>query len=335
MNATYADTAQTVAWALHDGRIGIANQVLGLAEAVGLPIVEKRLAIRFPWSALPASLWLQPLRAVGPGGANLAPPWPDLVIGCGRTTAAPAAAIRRASGGRSFVVHIQNPQLPPSLFDLVVAPEHDGMAEAGNVLTTRGAVHRVTPAKLADAAARFADRFADLPRPLVAVLLGGNNRVYRMTEERLAELAEQLAGLSRRHGAGLLVTPSRRTGAAGEAILRERLAGLPARIWDGSGENPYFAYLALADAVVVTADSVSMISEAASTGKPVLVAELPGGSGKFRRFHDAMRAHGATRPFTGELAAWSYPKLDDTERAAAEIRRRMAAERRPRAAAAE
>src|SRR4051794_30810939 len=103
MNAAYADTVPTVVWALHDGRIGIANQVLGLAEAGGLATLEKRLAIRFPWSALPASLWLRPLHAVGPGGADLAPPWPDLVIGCGRTTAAPAAAIRRASGGRSFV----------------------------------------------------------------------------------------------------------------------------------------------------------------------------------------------------------------------------------------
>src|SRR6202008_277745 len=119
---------------------------------------------------------------------------------------------------------------------------------------------------------------------------------------------------ARREGAGLLVTPSRRTGAEGERILRERLAGVPATIGDGSGENPYFAFLALADAIVVTEDSVSMVTEAASTGKPVHVARLEGGSRNFRRFHEAMAAAGVTRPFTGALEEWSYQPPDDTAR---------------------
>ena len=311
-------------WAVHDGRIGITNQVLGLAEAVGWPVEERRIDVRFPWRHLAPQLWPRPLAALSPASDRLGPPWPDLLVGCGRLTAAPAAAVRKASGGRTFVVQIQDPKLSPSRFDLLVVPEHDRLRGA-NVLVTRGAVHRVTPERLKDAASRFAPRFENLPRPLIAVLIGGNNKAYRLTTRRLAELAEQLAGLAR-HGAGLLVTPSRRTGPAGECLLREALAGLPARIWDGGGDNPYFGYLALADAILVTEDSVSMTSEAASTGKPVYVISLEGaGSQKFRQFHASLRSAGVTRPFEGEVERWTYEPLDDTARAAAEIQRRMAA----------
>src|SRR5258706_9957506 len=87
-------------WVLHDGKPGMASQALGLAEATGLPFSEKQLAIRRPWAWLPPQLWLAPLGAATDAGLPLAPPWPDLVIGCGRNTARPALAIRRASGGR-------------------------------------------------------------------------------------------------------------------------------------------------------------------------------------------------------------------------------------------
>jgi mitochondrial fission protein ELM1 len=116
------------------------------------------------------------------------------------------------------------------------------------------------------------------------------------------------------------VSPSRRTGAAGIALLRERLKGFSTAIWDGSGDNPYFAYLALADAVLVTADSISMISEAAATGKPVHVIDLDGGNAKFARFHGTMQAAGITRPFSGHIESWSYSIPDDTARAGAALR---------------
>ena len=311
-----------VTWALHDGRVGIRNQVLGLAEAIGVPVAEIAMEVRFPWSRLAPPLWLTPFFAAGPG-ARLEPPWPDVVVSCGRLGVAPALAVKRASGGRSFLVHVQDPAFHRRRFDLLVVPEHDGITGA-NVLVSRGAVHHVTAAKLADAARRFAPRFAALPHPRVAVLIGGTNKVFDFALESLATLADQLAGLCRRDGAGLLVTPSRRTGDAGEKLLRERLAGLPAYLWDGSGENPYFAFLALADAIVVTGDSVSMVTEAGSTGKPVHVVHLEGGSAKFRRFHALMAAEGVTRPFAGRLEQWSYKPLDDTARIAAEIRARLA-----------
>src|SRR5216110_670922 len=107
VTAVPGETA-TVVWVLHDGKPGMASQALGLAEAAGLPFIEKRLAVRLPWSWLPPQLWVAPLRAASDGGRKLAPPWPDLVIGCGRNTARPALAIRRASGGRTLAVQVQD-----------------------------------------------------------------------------------------------------------------------------------------------------------------------------------------------------------------------------------
>ena len=309
-------------WVLTDGKPGMENQCLGLAEALGIVPTVKRIAPRFPWSVLPPGLWFAPLRAPGPGGDRLAPPWPALLIATGRQTVAPSIAIRRASRGATFTVQIQDPQVDPARFDLVASPAHDRLA-GDNVIATLGALHRVTPERLAHAAARFRDRLARLPRPLVAVLVGGTNRQYRLSRAGTERLVQGLVRLSKNSGAGLAVTPSRRTGAANEAVLREGLAPVPSVIWDGEGENPYFGYLALADAIVVTADSVSMVSEACATGKPVYVFDLEGGSRKFDRFHDKLREAGITRAFEGTLAEWRYRPPDDTERVAEEVRRRM------------
>ena len=306
-----------IGWVLHDGKAGMSSQALGLAEASGLGFVEKRLDIRFPWSCLPPLLWPAPLDAVG-DSARLVPPWPDFVIACGRNAAMPALAIRRASGGHTIAALIQDPGVGRGEFDLAIVPEHDRL-RGPRVVVTRGAVHRVTQARLSAERGRFPG-LAAMPRPILAVLIGGSNKAYRLTLNRVAEIAEAVAAVLRERGGSALVTPSRRTGERGLALLQRHLAGLSAAIWDGVAENPYFAYLALADAFLVTADSVSMISEAAATGKPVHILGLDGGNVKFARFHQIMRNAGITRPFAGRVEDWSYPAPDDTARAGAALR---------------
>ncbi|SMH52745.1 hypothetical protein SAMN02982994_3218 [Azospirillum lipoferum] len=313
-------------WVVSDGKPGMENQCIGLAEALGLTPVVKRVSLRSPWRQLSPYLRVGNRFAAGPGGDPIQAPWPDLLIGTGRQSIAPSLAVRRQSRGRTFTVQIQDPQISPRHFDLVVVPRHDKL-RGDNVLVTRGALHRVTPAILAEAAARFAPRLAHLPHPRVAVLIGGNNGVYSLTPAIMGEVAEKLVNLTRSHGAGLMVTPSRRTGADNEAILRARLSGLPAEVWDGTGENPYFGYLGLADAVVVTCDSVSMTSEACSTGKPTYVIELDGGSPKFRAFHDGLYKDGITRRFDGTLGTWDHQLLNDTRGVADELRHRLAVHR--------
>ncbi len=309
-------------WVLTVGVPGMDNQSIGLAQALGLEVVQKRIDPVAPWKHLPPQLWLAPLRFLGPGSDAIEPPWPDVVIGTGRLTVAVALAIKRASGGRTFNIRIQDPHTAYDEFDAIVTPRHD-RCNHPNVIATLGGLHTITPARIREAGERFAEKFAALPRPRVAVLVGGTNKCYRLTPEIGRVLGEQLAALSAATGAGILLTPSRRTGAEVEAALRDALAQTPAYIWDGAGENPYLAYLALADHIVVTADSVNMVSEACTTGKPVYVVELEGGSRKFRLFHAAMRSGGYTRPFAGKLEHWDYPPLDDVGRVAGEIRARL------------
>jgi mitochondrial fission protein ELM1 len=307
-------------WVVSEGHAGMENQAVGLAERLGAPFQVKRVHPRAPWVWLPAGWWPAPLLALRPDSSPFAPPWPDLLISSGRRSAPYSLLARRESRGRTFTVHIQNPQARLDRFDLVAPPRHDRLS-APNVVSTFGALHRVTRERLAAEAEAFRASVAHLPRPLVAVLIGGPSRAYQMTTEAVAGLAQKLRGL----GAGLAVTPSRRTGEMNLATLRSALAGAPAVIWDFVGPNPYFGWLGLADAIVATADSVSMISEACFTGKPVLIAELPGGSPKFRAFHAGLRAAGFTRPFEGRLESWTYQPLDDTGTVAAEVRRRFAA----------
>jgi len=314
-------------WVVTDGKAGMENQCLGLAEALGIDPAVKRIRPRAPWKWLPPALWLAPTCAPGTDGDRLEPPWPDILIATGRQTVAVAAAIRRASAGRTFAIQIQDPRVPPSRFDAVVAPRHDDLA-GENVVITEGALHRITPERLRVARDRFRGAVAQLPRPLVAVLIGGSNKQYRLTAESIRRLSDGLARLARDHGAGLAVTPSRRTGIAAETALRRALENAPAVIWDGSGENPYYGYLGLADAIVVTSDSINMVSEACATGKPVYVFHLEGGSRKFGRFHDNLARRGLTRPFEGRLEDWSPPAYNEMAVVAAAIRRRLEARRR-------
>ena len=299
-----------------EGYAGLQAQALGLAEAAGLQPDLRVLAPRAPWKWLAASLWPAPLAAVPDA---IRAPLPELVIGCGGVAAAVGAALRR---GGSPVVQVQHPRMDPRRFDVVVVNKHDELT-GPNIVVTRTALHRATPARLAEAARQWAPHFEHLKRPLVAVLIGGSNGRFRLDASVAGELASQLAAMVQRDGVGVAVTPSRRTDPAATRLLCEALAPLGGYVWDGTGDNPYFGMLALADAIVVTIDSVSMISEAAATSAPVLLAKLPGRSRRNSLFIECMLAEGRVREFTGRMEQWPVTPLDDTPEAAAEMCRRL------------
>ena len=309
-------------WIVVDDKVGVTNQCIGLAEALGLPFAIKRVSTRAPWRYLPLQLWLAPFRSLGPGSDALTPPWPDVLITGGRRPAGLSMAIKRASGGRTYTIHLQDPYISLRLFDLVITPLHDHCT-GGNVVEMTGALHHITSQRLAEHAARFAPNVAHLPRPLVAVMIGGSNRCYRLDADAASDIGDRLAKFARTQKVGLLVSTSRRSGKEVTAAIKERLQDVPALLWEGDGENPYFAYLGLADYVIVTCDSVSMVSEACATGKPVYVIYLEGGSRKFREFHAVFEREGYTRPFTGTLEPWTHPPYSDMEKAVIEIKRRM------------
>lgn len=309
--------SQTIApWVLSEGLAGLQAQALGLAEAAGLTPDVRVLTPGPPWKWIAARLWPRPLSVVAEA---LRAPLPDLVIGCGGMAGAVLAALR---GKSRPVVQVQNPRMDISRFDLIVANHHDELT-GPNVILSRTALHRVTPERLAAEAERWRDRLAPLPRPLVAVLLGGNNGRFRLDRETGAKLAADLASMMRRDKVGVMVTPSRRTNTAVTALINAAIAPLGGQVWDGSGENPYFGMLALADLIVVTQDSISMISEAAATSAPVLVAELPGRSRRQGLFLKTMRDEGRVRLFGGRFAQWKVSPLNDTPQAAATMRQRL------------
>ena len=326
-----SSSSQVTCWVVTDGKAGMENQCLGLAEAVGVTPVVKRIKLRAPWKQLSPFLRHGLSHAFDPAGDAITPPWPDLLIATGRASVPASLLAKRASraagqnvrGGKgTFTVQLQNPVIDPSRFDLVVVPRHDGLSGA-NVMTTRGALHRVSPEMLQREADKFAPTIAHLPSPRIAVLIGGSNAVYQLTPREMTPLTQQLAGLVKANGGSLIVTPSRRTGEENLAIMQAGLKDVPSYIWDGQGANPYYGMLALADIILVTCDSVNMVSEACTTGKPVYVIQLAGGSDKFRRFHQALRDDGMTRLFEGQLDKWSYPPLNDVGLVAARIKEMM------------
>ncbi len=304
------------AWILSEGYAGLQAQALGLADAAGLTADLRVLKPTGIWNRIPARTWPRPLHVVADA---LTPPTADLAIGCGGMAGAVLAALRK-TGQR--VVQVQNPRMPIERFDLVVANTHDELT-GPNVVVARTALHRVTQARLLAEADIWRDRLAGLKRPLVAVLLGGNNGRYTLNTEVGGRLAADLAAMVRRDGVGIAVTPSRRTDPAVTALMRAALAPVGGWVWDFTGENPYFGMLALADAIIVTQDSVSMISEASATAVPVMFAPLPGKSRRQGIFIDTMMRAGRIRPFEGRFAPWPVDVLNDTPMVAAEVCRRL------------
>jgi mitochondrial fission protein ELM1 len=325
---------------LSDRRAGNEAQALGLAEALARrcpAAIEVKRAVPSRWAALvPAALsWRLGARPGGwpfsglvEGAEALVPPWPDAVIGAGRRVAPIGAALRRLYGIPA--VQVLDPQMPARAFDAVVVPEHDALA-GPNVLRSVGAVNRLTPRAIADAAGCWAEALGGLPRPRLAVLVGGPSRSARFGEADGRNLVAALAALAPRHG--LMVTGSRRTPPG--LIGRIRVAvGTRGFFWDaagpsgaasggaasgGAGANPYPGLLGHADAVLVTADSVNMASEAATTGLPVHVVPLGSVARKIARFHESLERRGASRPFTGTIGQWSYRPLAEADRIAGEL----------------
>jgi mitochondrial fission protein ELM1 len=325
-------------WAVSDGRAGIEAQVVGLSEAIArlvpCEVTIKRVGWmgrtgRLPWwlNLLPKR-WLTPESGI-PQGKN-PDEWPDLWIAAGRATLPLSIRAKRWSGGKTYVVQIQDPRVPATMFDLVIPPKHDRMS-GDNILPITGSPHRVTPSRLTAEYPAFAETIDPLPHPRVAVLVGGKSKAFDLSSERAAQIAHSIQIPLEQEGGSLLMTFSRRTPEPARALMAARLRHLPGMIWpnpsgNGEGPNPYFAFLAAADYILVTEDSTNMATEAASTGKPVFVLKMDGSSLKFRLFHEELESQGAARPYGGAFHGWTYAPVNETDRAAREVLARIGVE---------
>ena len=295
-------TNQPAIWVLTDDRAGYVAQALGVAEALGRPFTVRDVRYtplaKLPSAVLGASL----LGLTGECRAAFTPPWPDLVIAAGRRTAPVARWIKKKSGGRTRIVQIMHPGKKSAAdFDLIAVPRHDDVlpeGDAPNILRITGAPHRMTADRLAAAAEAWSPQFNMLTRPFIAVMVGGATHSQAFPAHLAANLGRRVGELAAQVRGSVLLTTSRRTGAAAEAALLKVIPD-PRHVfvWGSGGDNPYQGYLALADQIVVTGDSVSMCSEACATGKPVHIyapADMVGA--KHARLHRELYDLGLAMP---------------------------------------
>ncbi len=273
-------------WLLMGHKVGDNAQLLALAEALRLPFETKRLVYR-P-TELITNVLAGPslLGLVRERSDPLEPPWPDLVLTAGRRNEPVARWVREQAGGRERVklVHVGRPWARLSEFDLVITTPQYSLPEAPNVLHNEAPLHRITPERLAQAREQWAPRLAHLPRPYVTVILGGNSGPYSFDREAGALLGLEASRMVWELGGSLLITTSARTPPEAIQAFEEALtAPYDLYRWrPGEVENPFLGYLALADRLIVTCDSMSMLIEAIATGRPVLVFDLARGPGSRR-----------------------------------------------------
>lgn len=309
-------------WALLDDRAGNRSQVIGVAERLGWPVEHKHvrynMLARLPNSVLGARMW----HATEETRKALQPPYPSLVVSAGRRTA-PLALHIRSRSPETRLVHCMWPDMSPQLFDLILAPEHDmHKREAQNMQYTLGAPHGITPQRLAEEAKRWARHVERLPRPHIAVVVGGSAKAGKYTPEDFKTLAAYASSEADRLGGSLLITSSPRTGEEGCDTI-QKLITVPNIFyrWKAGSDNPYVAFLALADAVIVTGDSISMCSEACASGKPIYVFVPPHmKSEKLTYFRNALFSRGHAKSHTSQISLdWKPTPLPDAAWEAAKL----------------
>jgi len=309
------------AWIITTGLAGMDVQTRGVADALGLRYEMKRVAPQGIFKLLAPWGPVAPSERFGEAGSQFAPPWPDVAISLGRSCVPYMRALRRRSPDTFSIVMLDN-RAGLGVADVIWVPQHDRLRGA-NVITTLTAPHSFTAARLAELRPTVPPAIAALPRPRIAVILGGKNKAYEFRAEDDVRFAGALRSLGAL-GASFMITPSRRTHARLLEVTDDATRDCPRILWDGEGTNPYGDFLAHADALIVTADSVNMTGEAAATGRPVLVFTPSGGSDKFRRFHAGLQAYGATRPLPERvevLPDWNYEPLHSADTIAREIER--------------
>lgn len=319
-------------WVFDDGRAGTFNQALAVAVSLNFPFKIKD--IRYNMLAkLPNAL--RGISRLGIDKSCMSDinkdiyenDFPDIIINAGRRAAPLALYIRKMSGNQTKVVQIMYPgRFNLDKFSLLVIPLHDKFDFKGkNVLRILGAPHLVSQEKLREAAISWQEKFTDLPRPYTALIVGGSTKNRLFTAEMAEELSlmvDKLIGESEK--GSLLITTSRRTGKENADII-EKHFDCPKYVykWGDKGENPYFAFLALADRIVVTGDSVSMCSEVCSTPVPVYIYDNKNLiTKKHRRFLDTLFKEGYAEPLRYEKASDEapHPVLDSSAAIAEAIR---------------
>ena len=305
---------------LTEGMHGMISQVEGMARALNTDFNHKIVRLNFPWNLIPPKF--SPISEIILKDKIYltSNEKPDLIISCGRKSVIPSILLKKKNK-EIFKIHIQDPKVNFKNFDVIIAPEHDNLTGV-NVYSSKGAIHYITDAEINKAQNYLKDKVES--QKIVSLILGGPNKYYNFNKEELIKIFDKIKSNFISRGYKVIVIPSMRTPKASiELAIRELSAC--GYVVNSIDKQAYLSALALANNVVVTCDSTSMISEASTSGKPIYVAHMKAKRNdyRFKRFFKLFKEMGITRDLGEAIDSWTYNKINEAERIASKINSRI------------
>ena len=304
---------------LTEGMHGMISQVEGLAKALEIDFTHHKVELNHFWKLIPPNL--------SPVSQSVFKKLNhddfDVIISCGRKSVIPSIYLKKTVNKKVFNIHIQDPKVNLNHFDFIVAPDHDDI-EGPNVINTKGAIHYLTEKEISENKEYLNSFIKEDERKVWALILGGPTKYYDYSTKNIKNIFTMLDKLLKKHDFQLVVIPSMRTPINTIKYAREFFGENHTIIMDVD-KKAYLSALAIAENIIVTCDSSSMISEAALTGKPIYVANiLPKKNDKrFQRFRNLFVELNITRILGEEIENWNYQKLDETNRVAKIIKQKI------------
>ena len=304
---------------LTEGMHGMISQVEGLAKALDIDFSHHKVELKHFWKLIPPRL--TPLSNIS--FKEIKTSDFDIIISCGRKSVIPSIYLKKISQKKIYNIHIQDPKVNYDLFDLIVAPEHDGIS-AGNVINTKGAIHYLTDSEIKENSEYLKSFVKNDERKIFALIIGGPNKYYDYSTKNMKKIFSILYNLNKKKNFQLVVIPSMRTPKNTIQYAKE-FFGESHTVIENIDKKAYLSALALAEYIIVTCDSSSMISEAALTGKPIYVANIlpKKNDRRFQKFRNLFRELNITRNLGEPFENWSYQKLDETNRVAKIIKEKI------------
>jgi len=303
---------------LTEGRHGMISQVEGLAKALDIDFTHHKVELNSFWKLIPPKL--TPILKLT--FKNFDPNFFDLIISCGRKSVIPSIYFKKNSKKKVYNIHIQDPKVSLSHFDFVVAPEHDGLS-GENVLLSKGAIHYLTQEEINNNRNYLIEKLKK-DKSYLLLILGGPNKYYDYTDQNLTKIFNQVKKVLEENKLQMIVIPSMRTpnniiNLANDYFGKEHL------VIKNVDKKAYLSGLSLSKYIIVTCDSTSMISEAALTGKPIYIADIPTKKNdyRFKNFRELFSKLNIIKNLDEKLEIWNYENLDETNRIAKEIKKKI------------
>ena len=303
---------------LTEGMHGMISQVVGLAKALELDYLHEKIELNNFWKLIPPKF--TPVKRFI--FKNSIKENFDVIISCGRKSVIPSIFFKQNSQKKIFNIHIQDPKVSLKNFDFIVVPEHDGL-QGENVIPTKGALHYLNMKEI-DANRSYLEDKINKNKDIITLILGGPTRYYKYTKKNIQEIYSKLNNNINKKNLQLVVIPSMRTPSETIKLAKEYF-GSDHLIIDNVDKKAYLSALSLAKFIVVMCDSSSMISEAALTGKPIYIAQIPSSKNdyRFKKFRDLFKELNIIKELNDNLETWNYERLDETNRVAQEIKKKL------------